>query len=336
MIKFLTILSIVALSNCLTTQNEFLQQQQPNTPNKLFVGYFETWSEQWKQNPADTTLARTPAYVNVVNLAFMLPDSKYSGNLDLYSAGIDFPYDGNTAKQAIAVLKQNNPDTKVLISVGGATYTNWNAFNENAVALLVRDLGLDGVDIDFEPSYSGCIQHDGDVSCSTDQQYIDIIRRTRNALPRPYIVSIAGWSIGAYGQGDYQDAQPQGGNTGLNVNMLRQAGDALDWIHIMSYDASNALDPVQAFNAYRSLFSGAITIGIEVPPEAWGGHVYTIDQVNSLADYVNNNGGAGLMLWSLQQKPNGAVTDDNPNAQLIAQAACNKFGLPNCNQPLPL
>jgi len=334
MLKSFIVLTLAIVASALVNQDQDNFLQVDNGPNKLFVGYFETWSEKWKQDPKDTSLARLPSYVNVVNLAFMLPDNHYSGNLDLHSAGIDLPYDGNEAKKAIAILKSRNPDTKVLISVGGATYTGWDKFNEGGVAQLVKDLGLDGVDIDYEPASCNCIQHDGDVSCPTDAQYIDVIQRMRKALPRPYILSIAGWSDGAYGQGDFQDDQPQDEFTGLAVNMLRKTGSALDWIHIMSYDAGNELDPKRTLLAYKSLFSGKVTIGIEIPPEAWGGHKYTMNQVYDLCDFAADNGGAGLMLWSLQQRPKGAVTDNNPDAQLVAQGACWRMGLSNCDDPL--
>jgi len=331
----LVLILFVGIASCALVNHhhhgDFLSVKEPK---KLFVGYFETWSEKRKQDAKDTGLARLPPYVNVVNVAFMLPNNKYSGNLDLKSAGIDLPYDGNEAKTAIALLKAKNPETKVLISVGGASYTGWDKFNEAGVAKLVKDLGLDGVDIDYEPENCNCIQHDGDVSCPTDPQYIDVIQRMRKALPRPYILSIAGWSDGAYGQGDFQNDQPQDEFTGLAGKMLRKTVSALDMIHIMSYDAGTDLDPKRAYWAYKSLFSGKVTIGIEIPPEAWGDHRYTMSQVYDLCDFANDNDGAGLMLWSLQQKPHGAVTANNSNAQLVAQGACWRMGLANCDDPL--
>ena len=54
-------------------------------------------------------------------------------------------------------------------------------------------------------------------------------------------------------------------------------------VQVMSYDASNAYNVTEAYNAYRSLFSGKILMGIEVPPEAWGGHVTSVAEVSTLA-----------------------------------------------------
>jgi hypothetical protein len=97
------------------------------TPSdRLLVGYFQTWSEHWAAEGSATTLAHLPSYVNVVNLAFLRPDTSYAaGSLSLGGTGVDLPYDGPTLKAAVAALHANHPNTKVYISVGGATYYNW-------------------------------------------------------------------------------------------------------------------------------------------------------------------------------------------------------------------
>lgn len=56
----------------------------------------------------------------------------------------------------------------------------------------------------------------------------------------------------------------------------------------------------QALDAHRSLFAGQILMGVEVPPEAWGGHVITVAECQDLAAYVRSAGGDGMMIWSLQ------------------------------------
>lgn len=81
---------------------------------------------------------------------------------------------------------------------------------------------------------------------------------------------------------------------------------------------------MQALEAYQHYFKGRIAMGVEVPPEAWGGHVYTIPEVNALADAVNARGAAGMMLWSIQ-KPG------TPSAQDMSTAICNKLGLGTCS-----
>src|SRR4029079_10557536 len=82
-----------------------------NQGGKLFVGYYQTWSDSWKANGADTALAKLPAYVNVVNLSFAQPNMSYAtGSLSLGGTGIGVPYDGPTLKAAVAALPHAHPN----------------------------------------------------------------------------------------------------------------------------------------------------------------------------------------------------------------------------------
>jgi chitinase len=297
---------------------------------KLFVGYYQTWSDSYKATGAETVLAHLPSYVNVVNLAFMQPDTTYAaGSLVLRGTTyLDVPYDGPTLKDAITALHQASPNTKVMVSVGGATLYNWGSFHPEAVAAFVSDFGLDGVDLDYEPATPNCTSAGGAVTCPSDAEYIRIVNAMRAALPRPKILSTAAWSVGAYGEGDWASAPPMGSAyTGIALAMLKDANAsaALDLINVMSYDASPAYNPEQALKAYQHYFRGKIAMGIEVPPEAWGGHTETIGEIDSLADAVSSSGAAGLMLWSIQ-KPGPA--------QQFATEMCTKLGLADCAKPL--
>ena len=108
----------------------------------------------------------------------------------------------------------------------------------------------------------------------------------------------------------------------------------IDQLNVMSYDASPEYDPQSALAAYQNYFKGKVVMGVEVPPEAWGGHVYTILEVRNLAQAVIDLNAAGMMLWSLQKQPNGTPSDTNPNSQMIAQVICQMLSLGNCQQPL--
>jgi hypothetical protein len=66
-----------------------------------------------------------------------------------------------------------------------------------------------------------------------------------------------------------------------------------------------------------------------VPPEAWGGNVVTLPQVDDLAAYTKANGGSGIMIWSLHKK-------GTPSAQDILTRACAGLGGANCAAPLPM
>lgn len=299
----------------------------PGSGSKLFVGYYQSWSDPWKANGADTVLAKLPSYVNVVNLSFMEPNASYvAGSMSLGGTGLGFSYDGPTLKAAVVALKASHPSTKVLVSVGGATYTGWSGFNAGAVAAFVKDFGLDGVDLDYEPANASCSNAGGKVTCPSDGEYVGVIKSMRAALPHPAWITIAAWSVGAYGEGAWASAPPTGSAyMGIALAALSQAGDALDLVNVMSYDASPAYDPKQALAAYQHYFKGAIAMGIEVPPEAWGGHVETVTEIDALADAVGASNAAGLMLWSIQKQ--------GPTQQ-FATEMCTKLALADCATPM--
>ena len=70
----------------------------------------------------------------------------------------------------------------------------------------------------------------------------------------------------------------------------------------------NGYNPTEAYDAYRSIFKGKINLGIEPPPEAWGGNMITADEVQKMADHVTA-GADGLFFWSLQKSfKNGTMT----------------------------
>ena len=85
------------------------------------------------------------------------------------------------------------------------------------------------------------------------------------------------------------------------------------------------LPTIRKYAAYQYYFKGPIAMGVEVPPEAWGGHVYTIAEIDALADAVNAKGAAGLMLWSMQKQT---------AAQQFATEMCTKLKLSNCAAPM--
>ncbi|WP_141733286.1 glycosyl hydrolase family 18 protein [Oligoflexus tunisiensis] len=317
-------------------------QPQPGTGNKEIVGYYESWSAGWASSGADHSLSKLPPYITTVLLSFVRPEVSYrAGQNSWLGTGMDFSSDFAVVKDAIRILKTKNPRTKVLLSVGGATYGNWSQVNPESVAALVHDLGVDGADIDYEPAGGACAWGTGGQSCPDDQQFIQIIRRFRAALPRPYMVTTAAWSTGAFGPQSYEASQFSGNligaNFGLYVNPLKEVGHLFDAVYIMSYDAGGpqaphgnptGYDPKLAFDAYRKLYKGPLMLGVQVPPESWGGHVSTPEEAQDRARYVLSHGGQGMMIWSLQKS-------GNPSSSAFVQAMCRTLQLSGCDQPLP-
>jgi chitinase len=317
----------------------------PTAPARnRFSGYYGIYAEQVSSpNPAgkDTPLAKLPAYVNVVNVAFMRPDASYTaGSFKLAGTGVEPAYwavadSGQILREAIAELHRRNPETQVMISVGGATYFNWTAFGPDAVAAFVTDMGFDGVDLDYEPGDASvhCTQSMSKVNCLSDKTFIDLVTRMRTALPRPKLLSIAAWSVGAFGEDQWVNAQPPSEFRGMALALLRSsAGRLLDRVNVMSFDAGPMYSPAEALAAYQNYFCGPVLMGVEVPPEAWGGHVYTLTEVRALADTVLAKKGGGMMMWELH-KPGGG-TESNPSAQMMASAVCEKLGLAGCSDPI--
>jgi chitinase len=277
------------------------------------------------------TLAALPPYYTHVALAFARPDLAYAlSSLDLAGTGLEFSSPGAVVRDAVAALKRKNPGTRVLLALGGAEYADWSALNAPAAAALVADLGLDGVDVDFEPGDPQCAPAGaaGRVACASDAAYVAAVRALRAALPRPALLVAAGWSTGAYGDpGAWADAPPRYSPwTGLQLRMFEAAGRDLDMVAIMAYDATNAFQPEQAYAAYAAVYAGPLLLGLEVPPDVYGGAALTLPQAAARMAFVRAERGGGAMLWSIQKEP----TDGGPSAEQISQLVCRELGLLDC------
>ncbi len=315
---------------------KYTEKDIPPGPKNKFVGYFQSWSDRWSSTGEGTDLGNLPSYVNVVILAFAKPDMIYNGDLNFRTTGLEFSYDGTVLKEAIDYLKERNPETKVLLSIGGATYTNWGNLNVNDIVRFVREFNLDGVDIDYEPlSGFGCKpDSEGIFHCTSDNQYVSIIERVREKLPRPYILAATPWSVGAYGEGKWKDAEPKNlTTTGMMLQVIKRTGDKLDLINVMGYNAGDLYDPVESVEAYKYYFQGDIAMGAMVPPEDWGAHVWSLNEIDRVAQYINNTSAGGMMLWSLQRSTINP-SPEFPDNLMMAREIAKELGFPNYNEPL--
>ncbi|HEY5118437.1 MAG TPA: glycoside hydrolase family 18 protein [Anaerolineales bacterium] len=148
----------------------------------------------------------------------------------------------------LAILKQKNPNLKVLISVGGWTWSEHfsdAALSEESRLEFVKsclDLYLvrygdafDGVDIDWEYPVSGGLKpgrpedkHNFTLLLEEFRHQIDVLQQTTG---RKYLLTIAG------------PASPES----MGRIELSEIHKVLDWINVMAYDFHVAAEPSTGF-----------------------------------------------------------------------------------------
>jgi mannan endo-1,4-beta-mannosidase len=275
--------------------------------------YYQSWSAPWASTGEAHDLSKISSPINIVYISFCSADSGYiKGSNSFAGTGIQFSSEFGVIKKAVEILRKRG--VIVMLSVGGATYP-FTTYNAKNVADLCNDLGCNGVDIDWEDEHGF-------------ERFGSLISSTREALPNGCI-STAGFSVGAYGEGNFASSPPASSRTGMNIQGLKSNGHQLDWINIMSYDASNVFNPIESFKAYRSFYKGPLLIGGEVPPEAWGGHVIDLDQVKKEAEFLKSQGPEnGYFTWSYQKQ-------GTPNSKEILDTAFGilKNQIPLANKP---
>ena len=252
--------------------------------------YFQAWSSGWASSAENLDLSKIEN-ANIIYLSFVNPNCTYwSGQNTFAGTGLDFSSDFNVVKGSIKLLQ--NKGIIVILSVGGATYP-FDTFNTDNITYLCKDLGCNGIDVDWEDPA-------GNLGAA---KFGPILQKMRKSLGNELFMCSAAFSVGAYGQDEFTNSPPASNHTGMCIPGLKMAGDTLDWINIMSYDASPAFSPITSFDAYRKYYKGPLMIGCEVPPEAWGGNIVTLDNVKSYAQYTMTKGPSnGIFVWSYQKQ----------------------------------
>ena len=306
-------------------------------PAQVIVAYHDSWSEPPATNPAQTSIAQLPRYVDVLMLAFARPDLVYANDLDLTQTGLEYRHmTGALLRASIAALRQRHPDVKVLLSVGGATYRGWRRLNLDGIVALVRDLGLDGIDWDYEPNHPDChTQADGLIACVTDRSWEALVTRGRTALPRPFLITVSAWSVGAYGQGSFAHARPRSPYTGSMLGLLRSPhAKEIDLVSINAYDAGPTFNPLEAFQAYRAVWPGRLALGVEVRYAGGTGPFPSLTQAEALARTVARDPMGGMMLYAWLMKP-PRDAGYSPDGTGLAGALCRGMARTGCDGAIP-
>lgn len=166
--------------------------------------YFPTWEENldWEKGVGQSLLANIADSVNCVALSFLRPDAKYYG---LETKMDELFFDGNipltTLKREIAIYKERGRDRIVLASTGGELAGNFLEVNYAQLVDAIDDLGIDGIDLDYEPN---------GVMAKTQEEvdkYIELITSFREAFDnktkitgKRYLISCAPTGIGLLGK----------------------------------------------------------------------------------------------------------------------------------------
>jgi len=295
--------------------------------NNKFVVYFGGW--EGSEFDLNSKLA---ANVTAVNLAFANITSQYQVDTAAsgYLTNIPAP---NIQLQPTYInwttYKYHHPNTKIILSVGGATYSSiWTQIlTPNSADTIARNIAkivnqtypayknqfsypsdlldnvtIDGVDIDAET---------GDVRLSETiaNNVIALITDLRKYLQPGKLITLAGFSVGA----DPIDncTVPGSVHCGENISILQQAGNLLDWVNVMAYDAGKdyATSKYQIALANYTKYLGyeKTVLGLDIQNQ-WPGFQETAAQLADKATWQRQHQFGGVMFW-------GVNVNNTPNQE---------------------
>lgn len=268
----------------------------------LVIDYWQSWASDWMR----TDLMNTPEYVNVINIAFAIPN----GQGDIVWNDDNHP---KRTKEVIQALQKQNK--KVLISIGGGNChaDAWNLAHVNIdkfaanIKKFIDSYGLNGGDIDYEAIENRAL-------------VVRLIQSLRKIMPKDkYLITYAAWSIGAYGIKNHEHPEWNGNDhKGIDIPILSKIGDDLDWVNVMSYDAFDPhikYNPIEAVMAYQALLKNQaekVALGIIVGPHSWpAGYRTSSRQVAPWLEFAIKQKFCGVMFWSLNKDVSKETLESN-------------------------
>ena len=231
----------------------------------------------------------------------------------------------------ISKLREYNPDIKILLSVGGwgaGGFSNAAITPEGQIKFAesgydaYKNLGLDGIDIDWEYP---CSDSAGiDASPEDKYNFTGMLKNLREALPKPAMLTIAA------GAGEYF----------INGTEMQKVQEYLDYVQLMTYDMcwgeitahhtnlylTNPDDKKDCVESSVDLFNKAgvpldkIIIGIAFYSRKWDGA--NIKDNNGFNQKTGKNAGFGPGYTELRENyinKNGYIKywDDNAKAPYL-------------------
>lgn len=101
-------------------------------------------------------------------------------------------------------------------------------------------------------------------------------------------------NVGAYGTPQFTTPfyPPESSYAGMFVNPLKKCGENIDEIYIKGYDAGSKYNPLNAYEAYKSIYKGDIILGLEIT-------VNSFNDSLKYAEYIKKNKGKGIIISPL-------------------------------------
>lgn len=210
----------VLLAFCL-----FGNAQQSASEKKIVVAYVTSWSE-------------------------IMPDAKMMTHINYAFGHVNDTFDGVRVDnpdrlRQIAALKKENPDLKVLISIGGwgsGRFSEMAADKKNRKSFakdcqrVVKEFKLDGIDIDWEYPTSSSAKISS--SPQDTENYTLLMRDIRKAIGKKKLLTLASAASAKFI--DFPSIIPY-----------------INFVNIMTYDMANA--PKHQSSLFRSAISGRRT-----------------------------------------------------------------------------
>lgn len=226
-----------------------------------------------------------PTLVTTINYAF--------ANMD--STRARFVINNEPRFQKIVDLKKENPDLKVLVTIGGTCESGLSemaasAANRSSLAgqckRVIEHYGIDGIDFDWE--------FPGGVGGTPDDyaNFALVLKEVRDSIGDDKLLTLAA-----------------GGDlAGMDVNNVPAFLDVLDYVNVMAYDLSGT-PTTHHTSLYRSPFTGWRSVDEVV--EDYVNHGVPFDKMMLGLGFYGRGDGTHYSQWtnSEQAKPYGDLTE---------------------------